>query len=76
MRILFFVLLGLLTHSAFAIDFLQIICVPEAAYFEVGFKAVDEHDNFFGTFDPKDEKKCPGILRMERNGVMWEPWKI
>jgi len=65
MRILFFSLLSLLTHSAFATDFLQITCIPESTYFEVQFKSIDEHDVYFGTFDPKAQVKRLGIWKKQ-----------
>ena len=65
MRILSFILLCLLPHSVFAIDFLQITCIPESTYLEVQLKSIDEHDVFFGTHEPKEQIKRLGIWKKQ-----------
>jgi|GEM_PF-4353715 len=57
MRILIGIFLFAVVYPAFALDFLQIACIPEASYFEVRFRSVDEQDVFFGALEPKEKKK-------------------
>jgi hypothetical protein len=49
--------MGTFLPTAYGMDLVHITCIPESSYFEITFHPVEEDEIFFGTFEPKIQKR-------------------